>query len=435
MPRHLISARSTNAEVVESAVLDIRQIDDPPVQAMYLAEAAAACVQWSRSRASELAREAVAKLEQPGARVADTSGKDELTAAVESLKHVISRSTIIEALAEIDPKLALSTAECAIDDPKELDSARVTIALAASETDPAWSKRQLQAIHDPAQRALAVLADAASDSRSGRLSRAVVWGDVQAALPQVQRLEGAGERAQMLTMLGAVARRTGRDEEWDTGIKPQVFAAITSIRDLSDRSNAYSDCLMAAAALDPTLVPELLTRAKQDIGTTAGSDEHRTVLLIRVMQGVDPMGALRLVEKLGTPQLKALSLIGILLKAPDDKPEAVAAGADMGLALLRERSASGLSTTAVRVLLSVIAKSRPDAAMEIAQREGKAHGEEQRFYASILTGAAKTQPDWALSRVDMLDDPSSRVQVMLQAVRRRAKGPGTPHAAIGTHSP
>ena len=107
----------------------------------------------------------------------------------------------------------------------------------------------------------------------------------------------------------------------------------------------------------------------------------------------------------------------------------------MGLALLRERRANGLSSSAVRGLLSVIARSQPDAAMEIAQREGKAHGEEQRFYAGILTGAARTQPDWALSRVGMLDDPTSRVQVMLEAAKRRAEGASARHAAFGTRSP
>jgi hypothetical protein len=410
-----VSARSTNAEVVAAAVREIEHLDGSAARAAYLAQAAAACRSWDAPRASELVRQAIAELGKEPRRPADGKGEAWQADLAVGL-HRELRLDAIRALIRVDPRLALAAAERADLAPDDLASMRVLAALTARGTDAAWSRQQLGLVPDPAVRAFAALRIVQVGITSHGAYPAVGWAEVAPALPRVRQEEGPELRATLLVVLGALARRNGAARVWDRELRPEVRQTLASLPTLLRRAMGYSSCLAMARALDPGLQPDLLAAANRDLQQSTESAERKLVARVYVMRNVDPLEALRLARQQKAPAGEAASLIGIVLSLPPTARETAAVGADTGLALLRRWKAT---SGACSGLLYAIARSRPDAALEAARREGKRLGEEQRLYDRVLTGAARTQPNWALAHVRLLTDRESRVRIMLTAVEAR----------------
>ncbi len=424
-PSSPITARSTNAEICDAILYETDRVAHPGRQGMYLALTAEALQQWDKARAAAVAREAADKLllAEPAPRVEapkDVDGEG-LERWVGALVKAIERTTALRALIAVDPRQAVSLAEEALQDPAAVEAFRLEVALQTREGT--WALPVLASTQDPARKAFAALAVALARVPRKKPAAEDRWGYLSPVLPYVAQVKDPALRAELLTSLGAAARRLGRKQEWEQRLQPELFSALAATKD-SAAARAYGQCLKTARKLDPTLVPMLLAEAKREAARRKLPAEAKQGFLIQVLAPVRPAEALHLLEGVRDPQVRAAELMVLIWKSPVQDQSLLQQEAATARALLR---AEGVRPSSRHSLLGIVAKVRPEEALALVPREAQTPKEQANLRSRLLQGAAEAQPDWVLSHLSLAPDRESRLSLMVTALRARVGvTPATP---------
>jgi len=379
--------------VMHSALEDIQRSDDEGERAVLLARAARLYAAWDHSQGEHLAREAIATLQH-------------VARMQQSVLDTVRLQTA-DLLAREMPDLALPLAE-QIQDVRARDGALLAVAVALRGREPESAARLRGRLDTPWARCLAALGLSVQTAHLD--PRAIAADDLRVALAAARQVEPAGGRAQLLAILGAALYARGHAREWESKLKPELLAALSSFDSAGTRMVFWDACIALAKPVAPPVAADLAQQAEAEANRLSETQEQRAGLLGIALATADPERALRYAREAKDKGLAWLLLLGVLRRVPAGDLTLGKRARSLAAAFLKS-SGADLSPARVVPLLREVAKSLPREALSLARRQRGSDIDDS--VCAVLEGAACRSSQWTLSHVQELASASRRASIRL----------------------